>query len=131
MRAVRRTRVKRAVRRADAASVSESRRNRRRHRRVARRISVLVESGGRYFQGSIKNLSKYGVFVRSSVLPEPGAEVHLKFETIEGSKIEVTGTVRWTTAGLPRDDAQSGFGVLLESPTEAYLSFFSSLAERE
>jgi len=109
--------------------VGKSGKERRRHRRIAKRLSVLIESGGSYSQGHIKNLSKTGMLVRSSLLPEPGAEVRLKFETLEGHKIEVSGRVRWTTAGLPKDEVQSAFGVLFEAPGEDYLEFFATLAE--
>ena len=110
--------------------MGKSGKNRRRHRRIAKRLSVLIESGGSYSQGHIKNLSKTGVYVRSTLLPEPGAEIRLKFETITGQKIEVSGRVRWTTAGLPKEDGQSGFGVVFESVGDDYLEFFSELAER-
>ena len=102
---------------------------RRKHKRIAKRLSVLIESNGTYTRGHIKNLSKTGLFLRSTVLPESGSIVRLKFETLEGKKIEVEGRVRWTTAGLPTDEARSGFGVLLENPGEDFRAFFASLAD--
>ncbi len=101
---------------------------RRKHKRIAKRLSVLIETGGTYTQGHIKNLSKTGLFLRSTVLPEPGSIVRIKFEPLEGKKIEVEGRVCWTTAGLPKDKAKSGFGVLLENPGEDFRAFFAGLA---
>jgi Tfp pilus assembly protein PilZ len=109
--------------------VGKSGKNRRKHKRIAKRLSVLIEVDGTYTQGHIKNLSKNGVFVRGSVLPEPGSQVRLKFETLGGSKIDVAGRVCWTTAGLPKEDAASGFGVLLDDPGEDFREFFAALLD--
>ena len=101
---------------------------RRKHARLAKRLSVLCECEGTYWQGHIKNVSKSGVFVRSTMLPEPGSEVRLKFETLDGLKVDETGRVCWTTAGLPKEEAASGFGALIDSPGREYREFFAELA---
>ena len=122
--------VKAAARSADAPRVGKSGKNRRKQKRIPKRLSVLIEVDGTYSQGRIKNLSKTGVFVRGSVLPEPGSQVRLRFETLEGEKIEVSGRVRWTTAGLPKEDAASGFGVLIDDPGDDFRAFFLTLLDR-
>ena len=102
--------------------------SRRRHRRVAKRLSALVCVDGKYANGHIKNLSKLGVFVRSSMAPSPGSAVSVRFETITGQKIEISGTVCWHNGGLVKDPAARGFGVKLENPSDDYLAFFAALA---
>ena len=79
-------------------------RERRRLRRIGSRISVQFQAGTLRGTGHIKNLTQEGLFVRSHILPEPGESVYVTLTTPEGTKIEVTGVVRWTTAQM----AQAG-----------------------
>jgi hypothetical protein len=101
----------------------------RRHKRVAKKISALIHAGESYGQGSIKNLSREGMFLRSRLMPDPGADVRVRFETISGEKIEVTGIVRWSTAGFPEKDVPRGFGMRIDAPTKEYIEFFKALAK--
>jgi hypothetical protein len=112
----------------DTRPVAVADSTRRKHKRIAKRISALINADGTYGQGHIKNLSKLGLFVRSRLMPEPGTPVEIRFETFEGGKVEVSGIVRWTTAGLGRDDVAPGFGVRIEGPSDEYVEFFASLA---
>ena len=108
--------------------MGEAGKSKRRYRRVARRLSALICVGGEYANGHVKNLSKMGLFVRSSMAPPPGVAVSIRFETITGQKIEVSGTVRWNNGGLVTDPAARGFGVRLDEPSNEYLAFFAALA---
>ncbi len=102
--------------------------SKRRYRRVAKRLSALVCVDGEYANGHVKNLSKLGLFVRSSMAPAPGSAVTVRFETITGQKIEVSGRVRWHNSGMVSDPAARGFGIKLDDPSDAYLAFFAALA---
>ncbi len=102
--------------------------SKRRYRRVAKRLSALVCVDGEYANGHVKNLSKLGLFVRSNMMPAPGTDVSIRFETITGEKIEVEGIVRWNTSGLPTEEGADGFGVQLAKPSKDYLNFFAQMA---
>lgn len=107
--------------------MQESGGNRRRLKRYVQRIPVRFQSAGLRGQGHIKNLHKQGLFIRSSLLPDPGAEVRVSFESRDGAKIEVEGVVRWTTDQVTAGDSQSGFGVLLTRVDDCYLRFFEQI----
>jgi hypothetical protein len=70
---------------------------RRKLRRVLKRIPAAFEAGQLRGKGHIKNVSKEGLFLRSAVLPPVGEDVRVIFHDRTGTKIEVRGTVRWTT----------------------------------
>ncbi len=96
-------------------------------RRIAP-IPVAFESGPLSGRGHLKNISREGVFIRCEVLPEPGAVIQLLFHDRQGTKVEVNGVVRWTTAQLPAlSSAQPGFGVFIEDPSEAFLAFYEQI----
>jgi DNA-directed RNA polymerase specialized sigma24 family protein len=75
---------------------------RRKLRRILKRIPAAFEAGQLRGKGHIKNVSKEGLFVRTTVLPPTGTDVRVIFHDRTGSKIEVHGTVRWTTAQLDK-----------------------------
>jgi hypothetical protein len=108
--------------------VEPSGKERRKLRRTMSQIPVQFESEGVRGQGQIKNLHKEGLFVRSHLLPRPGSRVSLRFESARGKKLEIEGSVRWTTAQMPdAADAQPGFGVLLDRIDESYLRFYEKV----
>ena len=107
--------------------MEESGSGRRRLKRYVQRIPVRFQSAGLRGQGHIKNLHKEGLFIRSSLLPDPGAEVSVSFESRDGAKIEVEGVVRWTTEQIPAADSHSGFGVLLTRVDDYYVRFFEQI----
>ena len=101
---------------------------RRRLRRILKRIPAAFEAGKLRGKGHIKNVSKEGLFVRTSALPNTGASVRVVFHDRHGSKIEVRGTVRWTTAQLPPDEkAKPGFGVYIPRGNDAFDEFFEQI----
>jgi PilZ domain len=101
---------------------------RRRLRRILKRIPAAFEAGALRGKGHIKNVSKEGLFLRSSVLPPVGSEVRVLFPARNGSKIEVHGTVRWTTDQLPADEkAKPGFGVYIARGDEEFDDFFEQI----
>jgi hypothetical protein len=103
------------------------RKERRRLKRFVKRVPVRFEAAGLRAQGDIGNLHQEGLFIRSHVLPDPGAEVVVSFTAPAGEPVEVAGTVRWTTKESPAREPRSGFGVQLHRVSEEYLSFFRSL----
>ena len=100
-------------------------------RRSIKRIPAAFEAGDARGNGHVKNVSKEGLFVRSSTLPEPGAEIRLIFHDRHGSKLEVRGIVRWTTTQLPDANmAKPGFGVQLLERPEGYMDFYEQILTR-
>jgi hypothetical protein len=101
---------------------------RRKLRRILKRIPAAFESGSLRGKGHIKNVSKEGLFLRSSVLPPVGTEVRVIFPARNGSKIEVHGMVRWTTDQLPpAEKAKPGFGVYIPRGNEEFDEFFEQI----
>ncbi len=101
---------------------------RRRLRRVMKRIPAAFEAGKLRGKGHIKNISKEGLFLRTSVLPAAGTAVRVVFHDRHGSKVEVRGTVRWTTEQLPpQEQAKPGFGVYIEPRNDEFNEFFEHI----
>jgi len=101
---------------------------RRRLKRFVERVGVQFQAGKLRGQGFVRNLSKEGLFVRAERLPEPGVPISICIEMADGHKVELMGSVRWTTAQLPRSrEAKPGFGVRLDSDTQAYRELFEAL----
>lgn len=100
---------------------------RRRLKRVVKRVPIRFEAGGLRGQGHIKNMTKEGLFIRSHLLPEPETRVRIEISTKDGSKVEVDGQVRWTTAQLGDVSAPPGFGVMITARTPEFLELFESL----
>ena len=101
---------------------------RRRLRRVMKRIPAAFEAGKLRGKGHIKNISKEGLFLRTNTLPPSGSPVRVVFHDRHGSKVEVRGTVRWTTAQLPPEEkAKPGFGVYIEPGNDEFSEFFENI----
>lgn len=101
---------------------------RRKLKRFVRRIPAKFSSPTMHGTGHVKNLSKQGLFMRTNVLPQPGEEVAVVILTRDRRKIEVIGTVRWTTAQLPNGTpAQPGFGVHIDRASDEFVEFFTDL----
>jgi hypothetical protein len=106
----------------------QSDRDRRRLRRYVQRLEAHFQSGRLRGLGHVRNLSKEGMFIGSERLPQPGAPIALTIETTDGEKIDLNGTVRWTTAQLPNaSEAPPGFGVHVEGRSPAYRELFEAL----
>jgi hypothetical protein len=100
---------------------------RRRLKRFVQKIPVRFQTGTLRGQGSVGNLHQEGMFIQSHVLPERYSEVTISLGTPEGGKIEVFGSVRWTTTDSPLRGKGTGFGVQLHHVGEDYLRFFERL----
>ena len=101
---------------------------RRRLKRAVKRIPARYQSEGLIGKGHIKNVTQEGLFLRTDRLPSPGAQVRVIFEPKNGPKVEVSGTVRWTTGQLqPTADSAPGFGMQIENVTEEFLEFFENI----
>jgi hypothetical protein len=106
--------------------VAEEGKERRRLKRHDVRVRVRFETGSVRGQGRVRNIHKEGMFVASHLLPSPLEPLRIVIEW-GGGKIEVRGTVRWTSAQFPERGPTSGFGVQLDRPGPEYFEFFSSL----
>jgi hypothetical protein len=101
---------------------------RRKLKRRVKRIPAHYTSGAQSGAGHVKNLSKEGLFLRVDELPKVGHAIRVVIQAGDGSKVEVEGIVRWTTDQLPNAEAvSSGFGMIIESPSDAYRAFFEDL----
>jgi hypothetical protein len=107
----------------------------RERRRLLRRaipsIRAAFEAGKLRGVGHVKNVSKEGLFLRSEILPQPGSEIRILFHDRSGNKIELHGTVRWTTAQLGQDaDARPGFGIQFSKIDDVFRSFYEEILTR-
>ena len=81
--------------------------------------------------GSLKNVSRAGLFVRSNDLPRPEAAITLQLEVPgSGAAINLRGEVRWTTDGSGSRDPAPGFGVQIHEPTREFTDFFRWAVEQ-
>ena len=78
-------------------------------------------------QGKVMDLSRFGMFIASESLPEPGEGICVVFEDASGAKLDVRGTVRWNTG--PELAPVSGFGIKLDKPGPEYLELCQALIE--
>ncbi len=101
---------------------------RRRLKRAVKRIPARYQCEGMIGKGHIKNVTKEGLFLRTDRLPSPGSRIRVIFEPKDGPKVEVSGTVRWTTGQLPPSaDSPPGFGMQIENVTDEFLEFFEQI----
>ncbi len=68
----------------------------------------------------LADLSPDGVHVLSALQPERRDAVRIRFETPEGQKVELTGSVIWSK--------DSEFGVRINDRNEAYQSLVETLS---
>jgi hypothetical protein len=90
------------------------------------KVRVRFETGTVRGQGRVRNIHKEGMFIASHLLPTPHEPLRILIEA-KGRKVEVLGTVRWTSAEYPDRGPTSGFGVQLDRPGPEYFSFFAAL----
>ena len=97
-----------------------------------RRIDVQLLSSRGSGVGYLRNISKHGAFIRSSLLLRPGTQVRLLFSDTHGRKIQADGTIRWHTRGLaPSHCAQHnlkpGFGLHINRPSPSFRAFYEDI----
>jgi len=81
--------------------------------------------------GSLKNVSRAGLFVRSNDLPRPQATITLQLEVPgDGTAFTLRGEVRWTSDGSGSADPAPGFGVQIYEPTREFADFFRWAVEQ-
>ncbi len=106
--------------------MSESDRKQRRHRRIAVHMPVRISTidpetdprtGRPYFRATREycaNLSRGGVFIRTSDPLSPGRRVLVEIHVPEGEPIEAIGRVAWSKTVLTRSGDPDGSGVGVE-----------------
>ena len=96
--------------------------------RTVQRIDAAFQAGEVRGQGYLKNVSKQGMFLRTSVLPLVGSEVRVFLRDRHGADVEIVGKVRWTTGQLPASArAQPGFGISIERDDQAFIELFEQI----
>ena len=92
------------------------------------RIPATFVAGEICGNGHVKNLSRDGLFIRTDTLPAKGESVGLIFFLQDGSKLEISGTVRWSTAQLAQaEQATPGFGMRIDERNAEYLEFYERI----
>ena len=107
--------------------MAKSGRERRKLKRIVKRIPAFFTAGSLHGDGYVKNLSKEGLFVRTDLLPEALQAVQVLIRKSDGHKLEVNGTVRWTTNEHPGRDKHTGFGMQIDPLTDEYREFYESI----
>ena len=79
--------------------------------------------------GTLCNVSRAGVGIRSAEVPRSGAIVALSFESPHGVLVDARGEVRWNTRGLA-SRVPEGFGVRLYEPPREFRDFFTWALEQ-
>lgn len=124
----------------------------RRHRRVRAALPVRVSTieaerdpwtGRSFFRASQEtcaDLSRGGVFVRTTELLEAGRRVLLELQLPDGAQVETIGRVAWTRRSLSPDQPMPDSGVGVEflggaalqlTALEEYLSRIADESEEE
>lgn len=114
----------------DARRPGASATDRRTARRRPAEMAVEFVQDGAYGTGVTGNLSRRGLFVRSSQIPGTGPAVHLTVKLPNGRRLDLTGRVVRTVADAARRAAPSGFGVRLTGDSSEYDDLFSRLRDR-
>ena len=96
------------------------------------RILAGFNSDGVVGTGHLRNISPRGVFIRSEVLPPPGAGLQVFLDDGAGSHVTVRGVVRWNTGQLPaqarkKEPGGSGFGLLVLEQSSEFEKFYKKL----
>jgi hypothetical protein len=82
--------------------------------RIRTCIETDFEAGGRWAQGTIRNMSETGLFVGTTSMPEAGDNIDLSFKERGGDEIKLSGLVWWTTNDLAESQHRApGFGLRL------------------
>lgn len=103
-------------------------------KRTARRrpaeMTVEFTQGSLHGTGIIGDLSRRGMFVRSSRLPGSGPALRLTVNLPNGRKLELTGRVIRTVTDPARPTASSGFGLRLAEDSTEYANLVSLLRKK-
>lgn len=97
--------------------------------RILGRIKVYFGPQAPDSLGFALNLSADGLYVSSTKVYHPPAELAIRLEPIGEPVIEVRGLVRWSQRIPPRlvSVVKPGMGIRLDSPPREYLDLFSRL----
>jgi len=95
---------------------------------MVQRLEARFQAGALRGTGYLKNVSKQGMFLRTSVLPAVGSEVRIFLRDRRGAEVEIVGNVRWTTKQLPASaKAQPGFGISIARDDQAFTELFEQI----
>lgn len=97
--------------------------NRKRRIRIVQPLHADFVAGGASGRGRVRDVSLGGFFVRSPLLPRPGARVAVALKTPSGARIAVEGVVRWTTSRTAAEPPVAGFGVRVLRCGKEYFGF--------
>ena len=94
-------------------------------------MMVEFEQGDSQGTGVTGNVSREGMFVRASRLPNTGPSLNLTVHLPGGRKLELKGRVVRTAAafGLARPAGSSGFGLRLTAQSDEYEEFLSKVPD--
>ncbi len=95
-------------------------------KRGVKRIPAWFEAGDVCGSGHIARVSREGMFFSAETLPQTGSDVRVVFSDRDGNKIEVFGSVRWTTAEC-EDHPDTGFGMHIERTNPEFQDFYEEI----
>jgi hypothetical protein len=81
--------------------------------------------------GTLRDVSRNGLFVQASELPNAGSAVTLQFRSPLGVLVDARGQVHWNTDDALDANVAGGFGVRLWEPPREYREFFNWVLGRE
>ncbi len=94
------------------------------------RITVRFLAEGQESIGTLQNVSRAGVGIRSAEVPRPGVIIALSFKSPQGVLVDARGEVRWNTGGSASSRIPEGFGVRLHEPPREFRDFFCWVVEQ-
>ena len=104
------------------------RRERKRLRRVIKPVPLTFETDRVEGKGQVRCLSMVGMLVSCDSVPKTGDLVRILFDDLEGSEVELCGTVMSTRARqgqLGKDEV--GFFMRVDADIDAYLEFYEQI----
>jgi hypothetical protein len=85
-------------------------------------IPVEFQTGGQSGHGKVKNVSLGGLFVDTALIPQQGDTIRLHM-TPNGTPLDVTGMVWWTSRETKSRKPIQGFGLRVLEEDERYRAF--------
>ena len=104
------------------------RRERKQLRRVIKPLPLTFETDSVEGKGQVRSVSMAGMLVSCSSLPKNGELARIMFDDLEGSEVELCGTVMSTRprqGQLARDEL--GFFMRIDADIDVYLEFYEQI----
>jgi Tfp pilus assembly protein PilZ len=101
-----------------------------RHPRFTKRLEATFSSGGLSYRGILSNLSRNGLFIRTSRGFAPGSTVDIELVMPDNKVCRLKGVVK-RTIKTPMSSMKNGMGIELTEKDTAYLRFIESFDKKK